>query len=372
MPQSLRVIVLSACSVIAVSCVALADQAADILSKIEQAAAGEEESSSALYKAAAEGIENSPAEVSKSLLPKLKGKGLTERQLAIYVWAMGLTKDPIAVQTLMDLHRQSRSLLVQQNCLRALATIGGKEAEKYLLSMLDTTTDKEMRFNILNLLAQMQCEAALPKMGEVLREDPREFYWKSIFVFGKMGNKAVPFLLQRIGDKDRNVRINAVNILGAWLIAPEAAIPLRDQFWKEADPEVRGLILNCLLTIVTDLAQTRSLCEQVVAKDTDQNLVKAARNASEGMDRAKDAIISAAKTKQVSKDSFQREYARLLKSAGHEGDYKVLASASTKDDEPRLLTLRERILQRDSDEAFYDYQKINEIILLNRVIGSGN
>ena len=36
--------------------------------------------------------------------------------------------------------------------------------------------------------------------------------------------------------------------------------------------------------------------------------------------------------------------------------------------EPQLKALRERILQRDSDEAFYDYQKVNEVIMRNRMI----
>jgi hypothetical protein len=66
---------------------------------------------------------------------------------------------------------------------------------------------------------------------------------------------------------------------------------------------------------------------------------------------------------------FQHEYGRFFKSAGKKGDYKALASASTVEDEPKLKALRERILQRDSDEANYDYQKVNEIILMNRMVG---
>ncbi|NLF07519.1 MAG: hypothetical protein GX594_06000 [Pirellulaceae bacterium] len=341
----------------------------DVLSKIEQAATSEEKAPSSVYEAVAEGVEKNPAEVSKKLLPRLQEKGLTERQLATYVWALGLTKEPTALEPIMDLHRRSESTLVKQNSLRALATIGGKEAGKYLLSALDSTTDKEIRFNILNLLGQMQCEAALPKMEEVLRKDPREFYWQSIFVFGKMGDKAVPFLLQKVGDKNRNIRANAVNILGTGLIAPEAVKPLQDQFWKETDTELRSVTMDSLLRIIADLAQVRSFCEEVVAKEKEENLVKPARKAIESMDRVKAAIASAAKAKRVSKDSFQQEYARLFKSAGKKGDYKALAAASTIDDEPKLKALRQRILQRDSDEAFYDYQKVNEIILMNRMIG---
>jgi hypothetical protein len=367
---NLRPALLLACFVVAASRVATAGQVEDVLSTIEQAASAEGEAPSSVYEAAAEGIEKSPAKVSKSLLPKLRDKGLTERQLATYAWAIGLTKDPKAVDGIMDLHRRSEPSLVKVNCLRALATIKGKEAERYLLSVLDTTTDKEMRFNILNLLGQMQCETALPKMEEVLRQDPREFYWQSIFVFGKMGDKAVPFLLERVNNKDRNVRTNAINVLGTWLIAPEAVKPLQDQFWKETDNDLRGVILEGLLTITADPVQARSICQEVVTKEKNEKLVKTARKVIEGMDRMKVAVASAAKAKQISKDAFEREYVGLFKSAGHKGDYKVLSAASTMEDEPRLKALRERILQRDSDEAFYDYQKINEIVVLNRMISA--
>jgi hypothetical protein len=341
----------------------------DVLSKIEQAASGGKEAASSVCDAVAEGIEKSPTEVSKGLLPKLQGKTLTERQLATYVWALGLTKDPTAVDPIINLHGQSQSAMVKQNCLRALAAIGGKQAEEHLLSVLDSTTDKEMRFNILNLLGQMQCEAALPKMEEVLRQDPAKSYWQSIFVFGKMGDKAVPFLLQKINDKDRNVRANAINVLGMWLIAPEAAKPLQEQFWKETDMKLRGLILSSLLRTIADPAQIQSFFKELAAKEKDEKVVKLARTIIEGVDGVKAKIAVAAKAKQVSTDSFQREYARLFKSAGKDGDYKVLFSTSTLADEPRLKALRERILQRDSDEAFYDYQNVNEIIMRNRMIG---
>jgi len=70
--------------------------------------------------------------------------------------------------------------------------------------------------------------------------------------------------------------------------------------------------------------------------------------------------------KKVSKSEFDREYSRLYKSAGHEGDYDVLATSSSLEDEPRLKKLRECILLRDSDESFYDYKKVNNIIVFNR------
>ena len=55
---------------------------------------------------------------------------------------------------------------------------------------------------------------------------------------------------------------------------------------------------------------------------------------------------------------------------GLEGSYEVLGASSTAQDERKLKALRERILQRNSDEAFYDHQKVNEIIVWNRLAQS--
>ena len=45
----------------------------------------------------------------------------------------------------------------------------------------------------------------------------------------------------------------------------------------------------------------------------------------------------------------------------------TLAASSAAEDEPKLKTLRERILQRNSDEAFIDYQRVNDAIIRNRL-----
>jgi hypothetical protein len=41
--------------------------------------------------------------------------------------------------------------------------------------------------------------------------------------------------------------------------------------------------------------------------------------------------------------------------------------SSSLTDEAKLNTLREQILQRDSEEAFFDYQKVSEIMIYNRL-----
>ena len=194
------------------------------------------------------------------------------------------------------------------------------------------------------------------------------YNWQSIFVFGKMGDTAVPFLLKRIGDKDRNIRANSINVLGLWLISPEAAKPLQDQFWAEKDAELRGMLLSSLERTIADAAQLQAVFGKIVAEEKDTKLVQYARETLGGMKQMTDHLSSFAQKKIPSAASFGIEYAAIFKSAGNKGNYEMLGVYSTAQDEPRLKALRERILQRNSDEAFYDYHKINEIIMLNRMI----
>jgi len=217
------------------------------------------------------------------------------------------------------------------------------------------------------MLGQMQYEPALPIAEEVLRQDPKDLYWQSIFVFGKMGDKAVPFLINRINDKDHNIRVNSISVLGQWLIPSEVTKPLQDQYWIEKDAMLRGMILGSLERTMADLTQLKAFFEQVLAKEKVEEVEKFASETLGNMDKMKAMVVAFSKNKKHSESSFQREYTQLLRSAGKEGDYDVLGISSTVEDEPKLKTLRERILQRDSDEAFEDYQKVNNIIVRNRM-----
>jgi hypothetical protein len=343
-------------------------QSADTVAKLDRIADGPSASvDPAVFEELAAAIEADPVRIADTLLPRLSDKSSTEARLTLYTWALGLTRQERAVDELIRVQRESASERVKGNCLRALAAIGGKQAGAHLLAALDAASDPDSRFDLLNLLAQMQYEPALPRTEAVLKLDPRQFYWQSVFVFGKMGDRAVPFLLTKISDKDRNVRANAINVLGQWLIAPEAAKPLEAQFWKEDDRELRGLELSSLEKTIPDLARLKSLFEQVVAREQDAEIVKFARETLEMLGQSK--FTAGLKGKQVSAAAFNREYAQLLQSAGKKGDYVALRNASSLADEPKLKALRERILQRDSDEAFDDYQKVNDIMSLNRLAG---
>lgn len=350
-----------------------AQETGPLLAQIECVAAQEGAASPAVSKSIADQIESRRQEVVAPLLAKLQDPAATERQLAVYAWALGLAKDPGAVEAIIRLHRQSRSDLVRGNCLRALAMIGGTPAGEFLLSTAEAAPDAKMRFDILNLLGQMQYEPALPKTEELLRQDPKNGDWQCVFVFGKMGDKAVPFLLKRITDPDLHVRTNATVMLGQWLIAPEAAKPLLARYWQENDVDLRGWILNSLTRTIPDLDQMKMVFEQVGAKEKNDDLLTFVRKTLATMDEMKAEALASVQSKTVPaydfmrEHPFTREYAKLFKSAGKDGDYEILAVYSSAGDEARLKALRERMLQRDSDEAFDDYQKVNGLIIRNRL-----
>jgi hypothetical protein len=365
-----RLFIATALLMLAVRLPVFAEESKDVMSQIERMASLKEKADTPLVESIADGIERNPEQVSRALILKLNDKNLTEQQQAVYVWALGLTRDQTAEGSIEALYKQNKSDNVRVNCLRALAAIGGKRAGDFLLSTLDATQDKGKRFDILNLLGQMQYEAALPKTEEVLRQDPNDFYWQSIFVFGKMGDKGIPFLLKQINHKDRNIRANAINVLGQWLIPPEAAKPLEDRFWMEKDTGLRGLILSSLERTIPDFMEMKVVFEQVALRESNEKLAGFARETLGNLDHMKADVASFKQKKQPSAASFQREYEQLFKSAGNKGSYETLGISSTAQDEPKLKALRERILQRDSDEAFYDYQKVNGIILRNRTIAA--
>lgn len=339
----------------------------ELMADIEKTASLGEDTPEELIESITRRIEAHPSVATRSLLPRLADAKASERQLAVYTWALGLARDPKSVDAIILLAGQTKSELVKGNCLRALATIGGQKSGEFLLSTLDKASDSD-RFDMLDLLAEMQYEAALPKMEEVLKKDPNEYYWQCIFVFGKMGDKAVPFLLKKVSDNDRNVRLNAIGILGQYLIPVEAVQALHDRYWKETDSEIRNIILSSLEVVTPDLNMIRKFSEEVIAKENDKQLVQFARETIENLKKMEEEVDSFRKAKRISAQEFQREYDQLYKSVGKTGDYKVLSVTSSLSDEPKLKKLRERILQRNSDESFYDYQEVNRTILLNRLL----
>lgn len=341
------------------------DLMADIEKMISQ---GPDSAPQELHDAIVKRIRSNPSLATKVLVPRLKDSSVSEQELAVFVWAAGLARDPGNLDAIIELASLTRSELVQRNCYQAIAAVGGEKSGKYLLAELDKNVRGDIRSELIDLLCQMQYEAVLPRTEEILRKDFTQHYFESVFAFGKMGDKAVPFLLGKIEDPDRNVRMNSIHVLGVWLMAPEAAQPFREAYWKEPDAEIRSLILGSLERITPDLKAMAAFSEEVVKKEKEQVPLQFARETVGNVEKMKARLDSLAREKTGTDADFRAQYDALYESGGKTGDYKALASASSPDDEPKLKKLRERILLRNSDEAFGDYQKVNGIIMWNRML----
>lgn len=377
------------------STVVRAEEAKPLMAEIDRAASLGKNADPALLESLITRIGKDAKSVLPQLLEKLKDSSLKEEQRVMYAWALGFAKDSSAIDPLITLHRQSQSEPVQASCLTALARIGGDPAGKYLLSVLDATTTgsqksatgtsgtlagedadelptvSEKRFQTLFLLAQMQYEPALPQMAEVLKANAGKGEpWQAKFLFGMMGDKAVPFLMKKLGDEDQNVRTISAYLLGIWLMAPESAQPMQERYWVEKDFRIRGMILGSLERVIPDLAVMKTVFEQVVAKEKEKELLQYARETVENQSQMQSAVADFSKNKKVSAEVFEGERKKLYDSCGKKGDYKLLSISSTIKDEPALKALREQILQRASDEAFYDYEKVNRTIMFNRLMSA--
>jgi len=347
---------------------AFGDQQHPVITELDTVISQGDSVSQAKLHTIKEAIEKDPEAILPQLLAIAGDPKLPEANLAVYIWAIGLTRSPEAIDDIIGLYSGKKSELVVGNAQRALAAIGGDKAGDYLFSQLDLATGQMARYSLIDLLAQIQYRPALPKAIEILQKDPGEFYWQTIFIFGKYGDAAIPFLLEKIGDDDENVRVNTIMALGQWLLSTASLDALHKQFWQETNPEIRGMILSSLEKVDTDLASIRAFSQKVVAKETDENVKRFAQETVDNHEKMQSRIEDFRQQKKEDPVVFEAEYSRMLKSFGKEGNFDKLAAASSITDEEKLKILRAIILQRNSDECFYDYQKINNIIMMNRFL----
>lgn len=86
-------------------------------------------------------IEEDPENILPQLLSKASNPTLPEQNLAIYLWAIGLTKSPKAIDDIIKLSYGKESELLVGNAYKALASIGGDKVGQYLLKQRDKTSE---------------------------------------------------------------------------------------------------------------------------------------------------------------------------------------------------------------------------------------
>lgn len=374
--RKLSFTILLSLSFISFTVVFAENETSKIMSEVEKLVTSGRSSPREQVQALVEELEKKPEGLADALVEKCRTKGVSDDALAVYVWAIGLSGDGSAVDALIEIAKSSDSALVRSNAYKALAGIGGDEAGKDLLLQAKKVRDEDSKielgrigkFDILNLLAQMQYEPALPEMEGLLKKDYKKYYWQQIFCYGKMGDKSIPILLKKINDKDANVRTASIALLGQTLIAEEAAKPLAARYWKEKGSQIKLLILSSLEKISSDLTEMELFFKKVVEKEKDKDAKVFAEETIANLGKYRDKINEEKAKRKENLELFKKEYNQLFKSMGHKGSAERLGVYSSIENEPELKKLRERILLRNSDECFYDYDKVNAIIMLNRLI----
>jgi hypothetical protein len=318
----------------------------------------------------AAGIARNPEAAAAALLPALENPKAAAEHLVFYAWAAGVTHSERVVAPLgRILDRRGIPDALERACLTALAETGRPAAGELLMQRLGKTDNADRRFILLDHLAQMKHKPAIPDALKLLEESPdARDYWRPLLVFGKFGADAAPALRERLGDGKRNVRMNAVLLLGRWLRDAESAPALRGRFAVEKDPELRRMLLAGLEATVTDPAELKTFVQGAAATEKDKKVRTFAREMAAELDGMAEAAAAARGKRKPDPDAFAREYDALWRSWGAQGDLKTLKKAGTPADAPRLRLLRERILQRNTGAAFPAYEGVNDILSWYRLL----
>lgn len=223
-------------------------------------------------------------------------------------------------------------------------------------------------FFLLLITNSFASEKLFENKFDALKVDPKQEYWKVIFTFGPGGDNEVPYLLQNIDDENTNIRFNSIAMLGKWFLSYDSKEQLINQFWKENDSQIKLLILSTLETLITNLSESKQFFSSVIEKESDPKVRDFAQESLNVLDKLPNMIDGFQKEKEIDSKKFKNEYNKLFKSYGTEGNYERLYKYSSFENERDLKLLKIRILKRNSDEALYDYKKINDIIMKNRFI----
>lgn len=225
------------------------------------------------------------------------------------------------------------------------------------------------------LLAAAGCSHApavnSPQSIELLRQNPDKSYAEPVFYFCTMDASAEPFLLEQLSYADPTVRRNAVHLLGKWLITPQAIEPLKTLYFKEPDVLIRKSILDALEILIVSPDQAKAFFSEVIQKEQNPKLRGYAQLIQSGFDQKRKTFMAPYKTFTPDADKFKKAYDPIYLSADHgkmiqARDLDQMLHLSSPVDENALTSLRIKILKSKSDEALYNYQKINSTILLHR------
>jgi len=143
--------------------------------------------------------------------------------LKMIIETLGLIGDPQSVNTLTDyLYAADRELII--TAIHALGQVGTPTAMHRLAERMGT--DNELDLLILGIFADVQDQVSLEKLNDTLRSHHAHMriYAKDELI--RIGEKAVPVLIENLREEDNDLVIHTLNVLGD--IGDDSAImPIR-------------------------------------------------------------------------------------------------------------------------------------------------
>ncbi len=301
---------------------------------------------------------------------KLKSKKTSTAERAVWVWVLGLTGRTDAVGHLINQVTPEAPAILRANVDNALGEIGGDEAGEFLYREYIGANSDAYKNHLLVLMSRASYEPAISKSTELLKLDQYKSQYKAVYFYGTMGEASVPFLINKLDHWSPSVRKNAALMLGQWFLAQEATKPIISRYAKEEDHSVRGKLLDALERTMVDLRALEQFMKKVEKEEKDGLVRRFARESIKYVPRMREAIKLRYGERRPDQKSFKKAYDDLYNSKGARGSFRALGLTSDFQDESALALLRARILRRGTPESVYDAQKINRIILINRLIKS--
>lgn len=313
--------------------------------------------------------------VAEAAARRLADKSTKEEDKVKCVWLLGLAKQDSSVPLMLDIFKTSNpTSLLHVITSRALVEIGGDEVGACFLENYrknKAKMDNERKFDAMQELAMLRYAPAVKDAEEFLKIDPKRYYWQVYFIFGLFDDLAVPMLCEKLNDSDALVRTNALGAIR--FLMPESSDmtkALLKRMEAEKDPDIRYQLVETIEWNM--LAQGKKgqqeLCEtfRKLLESEDKNS-RAAKFMRETI--ASKSVTPAGMQAKFKPDAakFDAAYKKILDSGVHlssdrEAANDILYCATLKD-VPKLKELRRRALYRQSDECFYDYQRLTRIIM---------
>ncbi len=146
-----------------------------------------------------------------------------EAEIYLIIETLGMIGDPESINTLTDyLYAANRELIIA--AVNALGQVGTPTAMHRLAERMGT--DNEIDFLILSIFSEVQDQISLEKLNDTIRSHYAHMrtFAKSELV--KIGEKAVPVLIENLLHNDPDFLIHTLNVLGE--IGDESAVvPIR-------------------------------------------------------------------------------------------------------------------------------------------------